>query len=297
MATVRVVSTSPSGTEILCALGVDPVAVSHACDYPPRVRDLPVIDRSPVDATASADRHAQVERAAGAGHVYDVDTDLLRSVEPDLVLTQEVCGVCAVDETLVDEVLAGTAVDPDVVGMSARSLSDVYDCIRRVGRAVGREDRAAELVDGMRNRIEAVERRAPRDGPRVAALEWLDPVRGAGSWVPELVAAAGGTDVLGEPGERSVEIPWSGLRAAAPEVLVLAPCGFDESETAARLAELADRPGWAELPAVEDGRVFALDGASYLTRWTPRLAAAAERLAAIVHPGTFGPPGSTRLVD
>ena len=296
MATVRVVSTSPSGTEILCALGVDPVAVSHACDHPPRVCDLPVVDRSPVDATASADRHAQVERAAETGHVYEVDADLLRSLEPDLVLTQAVCGVCAVDETLVDEVLADAPVDPEVVGMNARSLSDVYDCVRRVGRAVDREGRAAELVDGMRSRIEAVERLAPRDGPRVAVLEWLDPVRGAGNWVPELVDAAGGTDVLGAPGERSVETPWHELRAAAPEVLVLAPCGLDESETAGRLAELADRPGWGGLPAVENGRVFALDGASYLTRWTPRLATATERLAAVAHPGTFGPPESTRLV-
>ncbi|MFC6940919.1 ABC transporter substrate-binding protein [Salinirubellus sp. GCM10025818] len=294
---MRVVSTSPSGTEILCALGVDPVAVSHACDYPPRVRDLPVLDRSPVDATASADRHAQVERAAGAGHVYEVDTDLLRSLEPDLVLTQEVCGVCAVDAALVDEVLADADVDPDVVGMSARSLSDVYDCVRRVGRAVGREGRAGEVIDGMRSRIGSVERRAPEEGPRMAVLEWLDPVRGAGNWVPELVAAAGGTDVLGEAGERSVEVPWNELRAAAPEVLVLAPCGFDEAETVARLKELADRPGWEELPAVEDGRVFALDGASYLTRWTPRLAAATERLGALAHPATFGPPEATRLVD
>ena len=294
---MRVVSTSPSGTEILCALGVDPVAVSHACDHPPRVRDLPVVDRSPVDATASADRHAQVERAAGAGHVYEVDRDLLRSVEPELVLTQEVCGVCAVDARLVEEVLVDASVDPRVVGMNARSLADVYDCVRRVGRAVDREDRAEELVREMRGRIEAVERRAPRDGPRVAVLEWLDPVRAAGNWVPELVDAAGGTDVLGSPGERSTETPWAELRAAAPEVLVLAPCGFDESETVARLSELADRPGWDDLPAVETGRVFALDGASYLTRWTPRLAAATERLATLTHPDTFGPPEATRLVD
>lgn len=294
---MRVVSTSPSGTEILCALGVDPVAVSHACDHPPRVCDLPVIDRSPVDATASADRHVQVERAAGAGHVYDVDVELLRSVEPDLVLTQEVCGVCAVDATLVEEVLADAPVDPRVVGMNARSLSDVYDCVRQVGRAVDRGDRAEALVRETRDRIEAVERRAPQDGPRVAVLEWLDPVRAAGNWVPELVEAAGGTDVLGEPGERSVETPWDELRAAAPEVLVLAPCGLDETETAARLAELADRPGWDELPAVRAGRVFALDGASYLTRWTPRLAGATEQLAAVTHPETFGQPGATRLVD
>lgn len=294
---MRVVSTSPSGTEILCALGVDPVAVSHACDQPPRVRDLPVIDRSPVDATASADRHAQVERAAGAGHVYEVDAELLRSVEPELVLTQEVCGVCAVDATLVEEVLADASVDPQVVGMNARSMADVYDGIRTVGRAVDREGRAAELVGETRDRIEAVERRTPESGPRVAVLEWLDPVRAAGNWVPELVEAAGGTDVLGEPGERSVETPWDELRAAAPEVLVLAPCGFDESETAARLSELTDRPGWEGLPAVEAGRVFALDGASYLTRWTPRLAAAVERLATVTHPETFGPPEAARLVD
>lgn len=289
MSDPRVVSTSPSGTEILCALGVEPVAVSHACDYPPRVRELPVIDRSRVSATASADRHEQTRRAAREGGVYDVDTDLLREVAPDLVLTQTVCGVCAVDEALVREVLADQPVDPEVVGLRASTLGEVFDCIERVGALVEREERAAALVTDLRERVDDVRERTPEDRPRVAVLEWLDPVHAAANWVPELVDAAGGRYGLAEAGARSVEPPWAEVRAYDPEVLVLAPCGFDLDATHQRLEELAGRDGWTDLSAVREGRVYALDGSAYLNRWTPRLVDALDRLAAVVHPDVFGP--------
>ena len=156
---MNVVSTSPSSTEILCVLGVEPVAVSHACDYPSAVRDLPTIDVSKVDAEASADRRAQVEAATRDGHLYRMDAATLDAVDPDLVVTQGVCGVCAVDDVLVDETLDDIDADPEVLALQASRLADVFACIRQVGDADGRADRAAELVADLRERVSDVERR------------------------------------------------------------------------------------------------------------------------------------------
>ncbi len=296
---MNVVSTSPSGTEILYALGVEPVAVSHACDYPPAVADKPRIDTSRIDGETSGERHARTEAASADGHVYDVDARRLRAAEPDLIVTQEVCGVCAVDTTVVDEVLADLDVDPEVLGLNASRLDDVFDCIRSVGLAVGREDRAAALVADLRRRLETIESRtADLDRrPRVAVIEWMDPVHLAANWVPELVELAGGTYDLAEPGQRSVESRWSTVVEYAPEVLVVAPCSFTVDRTRDRLAELAERDGWDRLPAVRTDRVFGFDGSSYLTRWSPRLVDAADRLAAVLHPDVFGGPPAdvTRL--
>lgn len=288
---MNVVSTSPSGTEILCALGVDPVAVSHACDYPPRVADLPSIDFSRVRGESSAERHDRVRTVSAEGTVYRLDVETLREGEPDLILSQEVCGVCAVDTTLVDDVLDDLDSDPDVVGLHASQLADLFSCIERVGEAVGREERAAELNDELRERLAGIEARTEGlDRPRVAILEWLDPPIAAGNWVPELVGIAGGEYGLAEPGDRTVEVEWSELREYDPEVFVAAPCGFGVEATLARSEELTGREGWEGLSAVRNGRAYAMDGASYLNRWSPRLVEAAERLAACCHPEEFGEP-------
>ncbi|MDL5361862.1 ABC transporter substrate-binding protein [Halalkalicoccus sp. NIPERK01] len=288
---MNVVSTSPSGTEILCALGVDPVAVSHACDYPPRVRDLPSIDFSRVRGESSAERHDRVRTVSAEGTVYRLDVETLRNVEPDLILSQEVCGVCAVDTTLVDEVLVGLDSDPDVVGLHAGRLEDLFSCIERVGRAVGREERAGELNAELRERLAGIEARTEgRERPRVAVFEWLDPLIAAGNWVPELVGIAGGEYGLAEPGDRTVEVGWDDVIGYDPEVLVAAPCGFDTEGTLARRDELTGREGWDELSAVASNRAYAMDGASYLNRWSPRLVDATERLAACCHPDVFGEP-------
>ncbi|MFC6904930.1 ABC transporter substrate-binding protein [Halalkalicoccus tibetensis] len=288
---MNVVSTSPSGTEILCALGVDPVAVSHACDYPPRVADLPSIDFSRVRGESSAERHDRVRTVSAEGTVYRLDVETLRDAEPDLILSQEVCGVCAVDTTLVDEVLEDLDSDPDVVGLHASQLEDLFSCIERVGEAVGREKRAGELNDELRERLAGIEARTEgMERPRVAILEWLDPPIAAGNWVPELVGVAGGKYGLAEPGDRTVEVDWAELREYDPEVLVAAPCGFDVEVTLTRSGELTEREGWAELSAARNGRAYAMDGASYLNRWSPRLVEAAERLAACCHPEEFGEP-------
>lgn len=288
---MNVVSTSPSSTEILYALGIEPVAVSHACDYPPQVERLPAIDVSKVDAEASAARHAQVQAATADGHLYRMDAGAIDAADPDLIVTQGVCGVCAVDEVLVEETLSELDAAPDVVALDASRLADVFECIRTVGDATGRQGRAAALITDLEDRLETVERRVPStDRPRTVVLEWMDPLRPAGSWVPDVVAAAGGAYGLGTAGERSSETSWEAVRAYDPEVLVVAPCGYDADRTRRQLHELTDRPGWGELTAVRSDRVHLLDGSAYLTRWTPRLVEAVERLAALCHPGTFGPP-------
>lgn len=288
---MNVVSTSPSGTEICCALGVDPVAVSHACDYPPRVAELPSIDFSRVRGESSAERHDRVGTVSAEGTVYRLDVETLRDAEPDLILSQEVCGVCAVDTTLVDEVLEDLDTDPDVVGLHASQLEDLFSCIERVGEAVGREQRAGELNDELRERLAGIEARTEGlDRPRVAILEWLDPPIAAGNWVPELAGIAGGEYGLAASGDRTVEVEWSSVIEYDPEVLVAAPCGFDVEATLARSGELTEREGWEKLSAVRNGRAYAMDGASYLNRWSPRLVDAAERLAACCHPEEFGEP-------
>jgi iron complex transport system substrate-binding protein len=281
---MNVISTSPSSTEILCALGIEPVGISHACDYPPEVADAPTIDVSKVDAEASADRHEQVRAATADGHLYRMDAATIDETEPDLIVTQGVCGVCAVDDVLVDETLADLDAEPDVLALNARRLDDVFDCIREVGAATDREERAAELVGDLRERLEGVKRRVPaNDRPRTAVLEWMDPVRPAGNWTAELVDVAGGEYGLVDPGERSFPLEWDELCAYDPEVLVVAPCGFHAAQTREQFHELSERPGWDDLAAVREDRVFVFDGSAYLTRWTPRLVDAAERLAACCH--------------
>lgn len=295
--TERVVSTAPSSTEILYSLGVEPVAVSHACDYPPQVRDRPVIDESVVDAVASADRHEQARTAAANGELYQLDIETLESVDPTVIVTQRVCGVCAVDEPLVKDAVSRLPIDPSVVTLQAHGLSGVFDSIETVGDAIRRDERAAQLVSTLRERLAAIERRRPAARPRTAVLEWMDPPRVAGSWVPELVEAAGGSYGLGTAGERSVAVEWEELCAYDPERLVVSPCGFDLDRTRRQCHELTQRPGWTELQAVRTNQVYGLDGSSHLTRWTPRLVDAAEHLARICHPDVFGPPTAVDGVE
>lgn len=299
---MRVISTSPSSTEILYALGIEPVAVSHACDYPPAARELPTIDVSKVDAEASADRHDQVRAATADGQLYRMDSDAIDAVEPELIVTQGVCGVCAVDEVLVEETLSELTVDPDVLALQAQTLEDVFGCIRAVGEATNTETQAASLLDSLRERLTAVDRRLPADGcPRTTVIEWMDPVRTAGSWVPDVVESAGGEFGPPTAGERSTAVEWETLLEYDPERLVVAPCGFNLDRTRQQFDELAGRPDWAQLTAVRQRQVYGLDGAAYLTRWTPRLVDAVEHLARICHPETFGPPtqsdGIEQLAD
>ncbi|WP_332898002.1 ABC transporter substrate-binding protein [Haladaptatus sp. CMSO5] len=279
--TPRVVSTSPSGTEICYALGIEPVAVSHACDFPKRVASVPVIDRSRVTGESSADRHDSVVAARRDGGVYELDEQLLEACAPDLILSQSVCGVCAVDETVVRDTLGESAAT--VLGLSASTLSDVFECVAQVGRETGTEARAIEVVGQCQRRLAEIAASAPDNRPRVVVIEWMEPLHVAANWVPEIVTAAGGEYGLAAPGDRSVTVDWAEIREYDPDVLIVAPCSFEPAETRSRLGELTNRPGWESLSAVQKDRVHVMDG-TVLNRWTPRLVSLTEELQARLHP-------------
>jgi iron complex transport system substrate-binding protein len=290
---MRVVSLLPSATEIVYALGIEPVGVSHECDYPPAARDLPAVEHSRVDADAdSAEIDRQVREAADDSGVYGIDRERLATLDPDLIVSQGICDVCAVDEVRVRAAVEELGLDAEVLTTDPHSLADVLADVERIGAALGRQERATEVVGRLDRRVEAVERRAAAaDGrPRVAVLDWTDPVMVAGHWIPGMVDLAGGRYGMAERGERSRPREWSDLRSYDPEVLVVAPCGFGLEQTAENRTDLTDREGWADLTAVRDGRVYAVDGNHYVNRPGPRLVDTLEFLAGTVHPERFDAP-------
>jgi iron complex transport system substrate-binding protein len=294
---VRIVSLVPNATEIVCALGLGDalVGVSHDCDFPPEIRGKPVLSQAVVSAGArSAAIDSRIREAVHSGtSVYHLDAQALARLDPDLILTQELCTVCAPSYTLVTKAAKLLDSDVKIVSLEPHRLRDVLDNIRLVGELTGTEPRAQAFVEGLEARITAVAARdagAPRDArtlrPRVVCLEWMDPIYVGGHWVPEMVDIAGGFDVLGRPGEASRVVEWEEVVAARPEVLVLMPCGYDIARTRAELETLTARPGWRELPAAQAGRVFLTDASSYLNRPGPRLVHGLEILAWAINPAT-----------
>ncbi len=298
---MRVVSLLPSATEIVYALGVEPVGVSHECDYPPEATELPAVNRSRVDPEASSSEiNEQVAAAEESGGVYEIRRDVLADLDPDVVVSQGICDVCAVDEVLVRDAVADLGLDAEVVTTDPHSLDDLYRDVERIGEALDHEEAAADLVADMRERVAAVAETAAEpeataagesaDRPRVAVLDWMDPVMVAGHWIPEMVDIAGGEYGLADPGARSRPREWEEIRDYDPEVIVAAPCGFGLDQTVENWHDLADRPGWEDLMAVREGRVYAMDGHHYVNRPGPRLVDTLEFLAGVIRPETFEAP-------
>ncbi|WP_114577451.1 ABC transporter substrate-binding protein [Saliphagus sp. LR7] len=289
---MRVVTTLPSGTELLASLGIDPVGVSHECDFPPRMADRPAITRSRIDASASSDEidRQVLEAETDAEGVYEIDCEALEELDPDLIVTQGICDVCAVDERVIERALSRIGPDPEILTTDPSTVGDVLADLRRIGRAVGREERAERVAGELEARLTDLRERTPEEGPRAAVLDWTDPAMVAGHWTPELVAAAGGEYGMADPGDRSTPREWAAIREYDPEVLVVAPCGFELDQTAENRSDLTDREGWDELSAVRDGQVWAMDGHHYVNRPGPRLVDTAERLAEVLDPERFGSP-------
>ena len=285
---MRVVTTLPSATELVAALGIDPVGVSHECDYPPRVSERPAVTRSRIDADGTSVEIDQQVLEAGAGEgVYDVDVATLDRLDPDVVVTQGVCEVCAVDELVVERAIDDIDADPQLVTIDSHTIDEVLDDLQHLGDVLERPDRAASVRTDLEARLDALRVRRPDDSadrPRVVVFDWTDPVMVAAHWVPELVEAAGGRYDLAEAGEDARPREWDEIVAYDPEVAIVAPCGFDLEQTAANLEDLTDRDGWDDLAAVERDQAWAIDGHHYLNRPGPRLVDAAEMLATIVHP-------------
>lgn len=288
---MRIVSLVPNATEIVCSLGLAQaiVGVSHDCDFPLEIRGKPVLSQAIIGADArSAATDSRIRQAVHSGtSVYHLDAEALRRLNPDLILTQELCAVCAPSYTLVTKAAKLLESDVKIVSLEPRRLRDVLDNIRLLGELTGTESRALALVEHLEARIDAVAARAASAisgarvrRPRVVCLEWLDPIYVGGHWVPEMVEAAGGIDVMGHPGAPSRVVKWEEVVAAHPEVLVLMPCGYDIARTRAELGTLTARARWQALPAVQAGRVFLTDASSYFNRPGPRLVDGIEMLAA-----------------
>lgn len=291
---MRVVSLLPSATEIVYALGVEPVATSHECDYPPEATELPSVVDSRVDADASSTEiDAQVQAAESSGEgVYEIDRDALADADPDLVISQGICEVCAVDTVLVRDAVDDLGLDCEVLTTDPHSLADIFEDVERIGAALGREERAADLVAALQERVDEVAQRADESPitPEVAVLDWLDPVMVAGHWVPELVEIAGGTYGLADPGDASTPREWREIREYDPDVLVVAPCGFELDQTFENQEDLTHRDGWKRLRAVRMNRAYAMDGHHLTNRPGPRVVDTLEAVAALVNPDAFDTP-------
>ena len=297
---MRVVSLLPSATEMVHFAGAAEslVGVTHECDYPPGVEKLPKLTSSRLDPTLSGTEiDAEVNRLVTDDEsIYSLDADLLESLAPDLVITQGLCDVCAVSTGLVEDVISGLGSKPDLLVLNPTSLEDVLEDSVRIGEALGRGGEAERNVTALRGRLDEVERAvAGLARPGVGCIEWLDPPFSAGHWVPEMVRLAGGRELFAGPGERSVRLDWQAVFEAAPEVLVLMPCGFDAGRTTEEAKTLPNLPGWVDVPAVKDDRVWAVDANSYFSRPAPRLVEGVGILARILHPEAFAdePDGSS----
>lgn len=291
---MRIVSLLPAATEIVAALGAVGrlVGVSHECDFPPEVRSLPRVTRTNLDPALSSgaiDRAMADAKRTGVSPV-EVDVNLVAHLRPDLLLGQSVCDVCAVGEDDLAHIVSTLMPTPWVLTLHAHTLDQVFEDIRKVGEALELRDEAEELEAGLRYRLRRVEQRvraartagaqpaASLPQPRVLVLEWLDPPYVAGHWVPELVTLAGGQDVGGTPGEPSRPRPWEQLATLAPDLVVVAPCGFDVERARTELAAVAQR----DAPAVLGRRVEFLDANAYTSRPGPRLVDAAETLTRLI---------------
>jgi iron complex transport system substrate-binding protein len=295
---MRICSLLPGATEVVAMLGRTRhlVGISHECDHPPEIKGKPVMIRATMEAGLSSpeiDNRVRATLQAGRP-LYELDETMLVRVRPDLVIAQTLCDVCAITPSQLTRSLRVLSSPPRVLSLGPSTLDDVLADIGRIGEAIGRSLEAANLVSQLRARLEAVLLQVAHaeKHPRVACLEWLDPLFAAGHWVPEMVACAGGVDVLGKPGSPSKQIAWKQVREAKPDVLVIMPCGFPIARTKQEMGRLTTRAGWKKLPAVKNGAVFLVDGSSYFNRPGPRLIDGIEILAPCFHPSlkqTAGP--------
>jgi iron complex transport system substrate-binding protein len=290
----RIVSFLPSATEMVCALGLADrlVGVTHECDYPAEVQGKPVVVRSalPVERLTLAEIDAAVsERMRRGESLYLVDERLMRELAPDLIVTQDLCQVCAPSGNEITQVLRVLSPPPEILWTAPNSIAGIEENIRALGHATNTSGRAEELIAAGRARLNKIAAQLRNDvyRPRVFCMEWIDPVYCSGHWVPEMVEIAGGTDALSVKGGDSVRVPWSDVLQWAPEVMIISPCGFNLRSVIERADRLSGFSGWERLPAVAAGRVFAVDANSYFARPGPRVIDGTELLAHLLHPQLF----------
>lgn len=297
----RIVSLLPSATEMACALGLGDrlMAVTHECDYPPEVKGKPVISRSvlPIETMSPSQIDAAVaERLRKGLSLYRVDEALMQKIAPDLILTQDLCQVCAPSGNEVSQLLRELPSKPQILWLTPKSLDGIGDNLRELGEATGRAQEAETLIAAGRHQLDEIAGivRGLSHRPRVFCMEWIDPVYCSGHWVPEMVRIAGGVDELGREGSDSVRIRWEQVLEWAPEVLIVMPCGCDLEESVDHAQSLFSYAGWSDLPAVQGNRAYAVDANSYFARPGPRVIEGTQLLAHLLHPDLFDWKGSVQ---
>ncbi len=293
---MRICSLLPSATEVLFALGLgDSVAgVTHECDFPPEAAAKPALISPRVDPSAKSDDldRSVRELMARGESLYAVRDDLLREIQPDLIITQDLCHVCAASPDDLASALAKMPKQPRILTLQPHTLADVWNDIRRIGEATGKSREADEFAMRQESKVASIRAAvsAAASRPRVACIEWLDPIYVGGHWVPEMVEAAGGVDVLGHAGEPSCTVTSDQVIAARPDVIVVMPCGFSVKHTEDELRRTPLPQEWNQLAALRDGRVFIVDANSYFSRSGPRLADGVAILANLLHPNVWASP-------
>lgn len=291
-ANLRIVSLLPSATEIIDCLGLTSVLVgrSHECDYPPRVKDLPVCTEARLNSSKkSGEIDADVQfLTQEALSIYKIKTEVLEQLQATHIVTQDQCDVCAVNLPEVEKAIAQLINShPQIISLQPNLLHQVWKDIERVGQTLGVE--AQPVLDKLQSRIDAIANKVKdkSDQPTVVALEWTEPLMGGGNWIPELIEIAGGKPLLSVKGEHSPYLYWESLIEIEPEIIVIMPCGFDLKRTEQESQVLTQHPGWKSLKAVKNDKVFIVDGNAYFNRPGPRLVDSAEILAEIFYPQLF----------
>jgi iron complex transport system substrate-binding protein len=290
----RIVSFLPSATEMVYALGLGDrlMGITHECDYPPEARTLPIVVRNILQIETMSQEEidtAVTARLREGLSLYQVDEALVRGIAPNLILTQNLCQVCAPSGNEVTQLLKSLSPKPQILWLTPKSLDQIFENVRELGVAADRSSEAEALIKAGHARLEKIgsATRALSDRPRVFCMEWVDPIYCCGHWVPEMVRIAGGRDELGREGTDSVRIPWDDVLRWAPEVLIVMPCGIHMEKAAQQAERLFAYPGWSDLPAVRNGRVYAVDANSYFARPGPRVIEGTELLAHLLHPNLF----------
>ena len=300
---MRIVSLLPSTTEIVCALSLenDLVGITHECDFPATITDKPRLTASRIShetMTSAEIDHAVRSQLDGHGSIYDLDEARLRELNPDLILTQELCDVCAVSYKTVSQAARAFEADVKVVSLEPNTIADIFANIRTVGELTGRLSDAANLVESLTARLDQVREKtsAVSHRPRTLMLEWLEPPFAPGHWVPEQVKIAGGDHAFGKAGKPSVTTTAEEIRAYAPEVIILIPCGYYKEDILRQLPKARLPEGWNDLPACRSNEVWAVDATSYFSRPGPRVVDGVEILARILHPEIFGPTTESQAI-
>ena len=294
MSSKKIISLLPAATEIVCALGLENnlVARSHECDFPGSVKQLPVCSEAniPDNLSSAAIDQKVKELLYDALSIYTVNRERIRELQPDVVITQAQCEVCAVSLQDVEQALKGYLdKESKIVSLQPNSLQDIFNDIKTVAEALGVTENGERLIEDLNERVDIIRHKLKfiEAKPAVACIEWLEPIMVSGNWVPELVSIAGGTSVLVEAGKHSPFVKWEDIRLADPDIILVMPCGFSIERTLKEVGILLQQPGFSELKAVKNDRLYIVDGNQYFNRPGPRIVDSIEILAEIIHPKQF----------